>query len=794
MPDEGLNIPIRVDASGVPPGVAQTEQGLKRVEAATDQAAQAAREMGQASTTAANQSAAAADANAGSATTAAKATENLGTITGSTALRLATLRITQDEVRTSAVAVGGSLEATARAMIQMRDVKLSDEIARVREQLEELQSQGNEATAPLAEGTQQSTTNVEDLSSTLEFMGDDLTDNAEKGHKMVEELGSMRESRRLAIELFESFSGGGETIAGVTGILRTFLLTTEALNPVAAAVAAIGLALAGVYALHGQKEDGKKDLEDYGASIKDLEKQAKESYGNMLEMLKEQTAEYRAQVDAVKELQRAKDELQDAQLAGKIANLDEQEQKDLAGKSEGEQAAIERDYEKKRIELRQQQAVEKANDDLAAKQQAAKDAEKAIQDQKNLAEAEQLKLSQAYGVVQGGAAAGVKGIKSDAQVAQAQLDQLDYNFYNGSRALTPEETLQREDLQKKVPELQQKEAVSGPDFTEGLKQLQTELQESRDREKDDLNEYGHIGWDGARIGAAHDAADGERANQEKIKNAIDAINNYSTQMQAAQDVIKESVPKFQELNRSIPTLQTKADTANTEVAAAQQKVTNTETSARVDTDKLTAQQARQIAKEEFDKREAQRASSSAEMQAELKNPNLNEAQKAQLQNKIEGLKTYTDQDQLDHSKDLGLSDADIIKLKGNQVSTRTSTANQIAAEKQKAEAEAARKQAQQTKADQRGAGQEALSEIEGLGGSKQIVDQAKTAVSEMDKGHQAGAAELLGILDKLSGTVKNLTQGQATAINRIMERLREIDRELESHGNSLQSLVNGNNN
>jgi hypothetical protein len=264
-----LKIPISVDASGVPPGVNQTVQGLGKVEGATDAAAQAAQEMGAATAAAGAQSAEGARTAADGAARAAGGADALGKVSGATALTLARLKITQDEVGAAALRLGSSLEVTARAMIQIRDSQFADEIARAREQLEALQEQGNATTTTIGEGAKGATDNVDDLSGTLEFMGDDLTDNTEKGHRMIEEFGSMRESRRIAIELFEAFAGGGETIAGVSGILRTFLLTSNALAPEVAAVAAIGLALTGVIALHGKFGDSAKDAADAEDKISD---------------------------------------------------------------------------------------------------------------------------------------------------------------------------------------------------------------------------------------------------------------------------------------------------------------------------------------------------------------------------------------------------------------------------------------------------------------------------------------------------------------------------------------------
>jgi hypothetical protein len=628
-------------------------------------------------------------------------------------------------------------------------------------------------------------------------------------------LANRRSVTHLLRGLLELNEGG---VAAIGGLATEGFVAAEGfeallgpLFPLIAAVTLFGSVGIPIFERLGQKagehnsklDDAKTKTGDLTVATQDLEKQAAISYPNILTMLQAQTSEMLKQVAAQKDLQRAKDELQDAQMAGKIADLDDQEEKDLVGKSEGEQAAIKRDYEKRRIALRQEQQRQQANEELTAKQQAAADARKAIEDQENEAKAEGMKLEQAYAVLHGGADAQLAqaGVKSDAEIAadrKAELERLaaqttptgDY------RGMSPDETIEYENLQRSVPQLQSKEAADGKSFDGQLEALKKQKADAEQEEAKDLDpSFTQKLTDPDLIFNNQQRAQNARATADKATAQIQAIEEYIASINAGRKVIEEGVPKFQDLNNAIPVLTKKAETADTLVDVAQQKVNNLQTVQNTETAKITAQQAREIAKEEYQKRAAERETEQGKIEAELKNPNLNVPGREDLQQQLENLKKKGDQDQLDNAIPLGLTDAEIIKLKGLQSSSQISTTYTSEAEQKRAAEQQARANSRDTRTDITGDGREAIQDMQSLGASKQDIEQAKSAVSQMGQGHAEAAASLLGILEHFTGSVNNLSAANTEVFNSLMAKIQALDRalatETETRKRVTDSIRNG---
>ena len=288
---DGVTIPTRVDASGVAQGVQQTADGLAKIETATKSAAAAAQQAG-ATTAAASAQQAAGAAQAGAAATqAGAATANLGTLSLKTAQILAQLGITEASVAASALKVGSSLEVTGRALILIAQSRASDELARVREQLEAVGRSATDAAEQQQKGQEDAASSSGDLTYALETQETQLEDNTEKGSKFIEEMGGMRGSRRTALELFEVLQGGGDTISGLTGLMREFILTSSAIEgPIGLAFAGIALSLTGLIARHEDHAKAIKDDADATGKLKDAADSYIKAYTDSLDKIAQKQA------------------------------------------------------------------------------------------------------------------------------------------------------------------------------------------------------------------------------------------------------------------------------------------------------------------------------------------------------------------------------------------------------------------------------------------------------------------------------------------------------------------------
>ena len=379
--DNRVQIDTVVNASGVGPGVDQTVVGLKKVETGATTAATAATGLGDAAKQAGD-GAAQLGKQAGEAGQTGVAP--LGELSATAKTNLATFGITLDQVKQSAAVAGASLENTARVMIAMKKTELADELDRIREKLEAAAEAANatgesvdelgQAHGELATETNNASAASGDLNDTLEATSAQMEGNKKSAHGFLEELGGARESRRIAIELFETMQGGGTTIEGLTGLMRTFLLTTDALAPELAVLAGVGLALGGLLAAHWDKTkqaaiDNTTEVRNWKDAVTDFETYLKsldegQFWVDRVKQAQEYTKELDAQIARIKMIQAAEDAVKSSKLALREAELDNEEQGALTGKSGPEAERIKAYYALAKAQARNQFDEDKAKTEV----------------------------------------------------------------------------------------------------------------------------------------------------------------------------------------------------------------------------------------------------------------------------------------------------------------------------------------------------------------------------------------------------------------------------------------------
>jgi hypothetical protein len=311
-------------------------------------------------------------------------------------------------------------------------------------------------------------------------------EGAEKGakgfKKMVEEAGTMQESRRLMAGLFDTMEGGGRSIEGATDLMRFFLLTVTDLNPVMLGATIILGSIAAALVRHSQAADGaKKSTDDLKEAWKEataeLDSDLKEIedgkfWDGQLAAAKQVTAEITAQATAVGVLHTAEDKLAAAKKEQALADLSLREQKALQGKTGDEAEDIKRGYgyERSEIEANSQQQrdaleLQRAKDNLAM--------------QKRLAEAKQRETDATVDsslrtfADAKGAKLSVAELPSDYEAARDRQEDYQYRIKNvgaeGIAPLNPAEKIDYMNLGQGglVEQLRQKQVDAGrPLFTD----------------------------------------------------------------------------------------------------------------------------------------------------------------------------------------------------------------------------------------------------------------------------------------------------------------------------------------
>jgi hypothetical protein len=215
----------------------------------------------------------------------------------------------------------------------------------------------------------------------------------ESSHNLQgEQLGSLRTSEHLFRGLVELHEGGAEALAGLATEARIAGEVFEAeLGPAAPFLIILSTLIAvGIPALgkafgeagEGSKADIekiKRSLEDLASSVSTTRKAEFEAITaaqtqiikgdeDQLKAAQANTEELKKQAEAEKELQRAKEASDDAQLGLTIAELERNKRIDLAGRRSGaDRDAIEQKYDTKELEARENRAREKADDEVTAR-------------------------------------------------------------------------------------------------------------------------------------------------------------------------------------------------------------------------------------------------------------------------------------------------------------------------------------------------------------------------------------------------------------------------------------------
>ncbi len=181
---------------------------------------------------------------------------------------------------------------------------------------------------------------------------------SEETNELLKHLGGMRSGKVAAMELFETMQGGGDTIAGLTNIMRLFALTSmEFLGPVGLAFAGVGLALAALVAKHDEHkkaaEESAKASEEFAKKQDEISKKKADeaikretdALRDLLKAQKDMDAEYGIQagyaVQAIKDLEARTEATKKLQ----IAQMEQAKQEELAkATSQGERDRIEAKY------------------------------------------------------------------------------------------------------------------------------------------------------------------------------------------------------------------------------------------------------------------------------------------------------------------------------------------------------------------------------------------------------------------------------------------------------------------
>jgi len=571
-----------IDASGALSGATEMVGAQKRMADGTDAAAAAARAL-----TAAQQAAGAAaeTLKSGAAGAAGQGVGPLGTLTTSTARALEAFGVSEERVSASARLMGTNLEIAGRAIVQMEQSKLADELERVRTGLEENAAAAQSAAESTGQlNNQQQESSDDGYTDNLESISAQLEDNQKKGANFTQEMGKMRESRRVAIELFETMEGGGHTIEGLTGLMRTLILTTDMLAPEYAALVAIGLALAGIVAAHEKTKDSADEVaastavaadetKRFDDNLKDL---AKDNFWPvMADQAKTFTAELENQIKALDIIQKAEDQLRDAKTALKLANLDVQEQIALDGKSGPEADQIRARYTSDKDEVRAQAEREKSEAEIDA-------AKKRVDDLEKLIAAKDAEVT--------AATADASRTSSNVHAAQKSLNDAgdeDDNMYVRHRIsalhdrkinagkldpetgeieqpLTEAEELDLHNLTKAAPAIQDKYNAQGPQYDLQIERLKARLAELNaeasknkggKRTPEQLEEFDKIEASLSRMTALAGARAEDSSADAGISKArtsrTNAADNENAEMVAAKDAVKTAYINASTLDATI---------------------------------------------------------------------------------------------------------------------------------------------------------------------------------------------------------------------------------------------------
>lgn len=578
--------------------------------------------------------------------------------------------ITEAEVTAISTKMAVSFEVAARAMVQIKQAELAEEVTRVRAEIE--------GVVPAIEGTQTGLA------------------------KVGEEFSKLGNQRHILTSVREIAQGGARAIRGEAE--AAFLLgnALEAIVPGVGILIAVGSGIALISQIleeHAEKADkvkqSDKELADGAETasqkLKDLQTSSETTYNAIATAADRAAAAVQAHVKALREQQRAQDELNDAELAARIANLDQEEYKKQQGKSPEEKEGITREYDIKRLNLRQERTQEKANEAAIEKRQdidaanaeiAAKQAEQSKKDADIASKQDALARAQ----INAG------GIQSDAESAQSDLNNLQQKQF--TTGLTADESQRLQQLLHDVPDLVAKEAVNGKTYNAALDSpaidgvpgsggLRAQLKDQEKIEKDALESAPN------NPVAGQQAADA-RANIDRLQDQINAIIEVQGLTAGIKKPLEENQKSREKTEQDIEELRGHIVALQKELLASQINVTTVALTGFTTREKAVDKNNYLQEKAEYDEREASRYARKKAADDAAADPNATPDQRAASKALADHIDAEGLADKLAHAVALGISQAEQTKLSADLKSANAHANDVVGVQNKKDATEAAK--------------------------------------------------------------------------------------------------------
>jgi hypothetical protein len=515
----------------------------------------------------------------------------------------------------------------------------------------------------------------------------------------------MRESRRLASELFETMRGGGASISGLAGLFRFAVLSAEALGPAGLAITGIGLALTSLLAKHEGGDGAKKQIDDTKESTdawansndrvtRALEEISKsEFWGVALRNAKQLTTEFDSQGKALKVVQQAEDELKSARLGRETADLNKQEQDELRGKSSDQAQQIRDKYDALRDQARNRFDAVKAGDEAKRAQAELARLQGEKQNGQNQVAASDSDRDRAA-LAERQARLAIVSDQSDLEFARTQTDSSKSNSLayrqanagsddgNGGKVqpLTDYETIQLQELINGLPQIiKNAQENSGPQFTEQIALTKAHIDLLEKQEEQLLKDSESDPRKSAQISQQYG---GEIAHQRAF---LERATTYEAAQKNFKTASDDASKTYAEFAKGLGVLNAQIEAATISLDTARTKGEQTHLQGAATSERDVRQAGQDESKAAFSKRAAARDVQIGDNESELKNPLLIPAQKAAIQATIDEIKQAAYKDQLQHAAELGLSDAEKIRLAGQISASGKDAAYAVQSQQVKAE-------------------------------------------------------------------------------------------------------------
>jgi len=665
------------------------------------------------------------------------AQERLGAATEIVKAALQRMGITEAEVTIQATKMNASLDATARAMIQIKQAALAAEVTAIRAQMEGV------------------TVAAQANATGIEAVGAQLAQTGTQRHVLT----SIREMAR----------GGAYAIRGEAE--ATFLLgrALDTLLPGVGIFIAIASGVALVTQVmeeHSQKAQAAADkakekteaaessskayAEDLKSAFGEMEKSAKTAFDSIGEMYQGLIAQTRAAINATKELQSAQDELKSAKLAAQIALLNAQEEEEEDGKTPDQRAIIKRRFEAQRLNLRQEFDEDKAKGEVESRQAelAQVQADLALK-KKELSDEENKYAEALKDADNAGQGLIANNVQSDAEYAESQIKALREKRDRGTASR--DDLIKLEGFEDSAPLLRQKENESGKSFQEQNKRLVAAL---------DANEK-----------TAHDHPDeaiGERAasHAQDIKDQLRAIAYYQSAIGALAEATKTNSKDQLEGRTAVTEEEGKIAALGLRIQAAELKAARLTVVDATDQRQLHEKQTKEEAEHDFGIRQAQRDAARKLLLDQSENSLATPDQRAAYKAQADQIAAQGDRDKLTNAEALGLSDADRIKLGGDIAGSQIKGQNVVARQNQKDAEQEAEQQVADYKQRIEQAGH-ALPEA-----ARKVLDDAMRKIEAMDRANPI--KEALDLLNLYIDRQNVINERNADDIDKLRARVHKM--------------------